>query len=159
MTDEVLAVVEASAPRRWMGVAMLAIVGILVIYVAVVTPPEPAWQVFLIVMGAVSLWLAQRMYQATMHRIELTATELRSSTGEIIAKVADIRGMDRGVFAFKPSNGFLLRTESKGSRVWQPGLWWRMGRRIGIGGVTPGSQTKFMSETIAALMAEREREI
>jgi len=31
-----------------------------------------------------------------------------------------------------------------------------MGRRIGIGGMTPGSQTKFMSEVLAAMMATRD---
>ncbi|MEX0319305.1 MAG: hypothetical protein AB3N21_15200 [Ruegeria sp.] len=156
MQDEILAVVEASAPRRWIGVGMLVTVGVLVIYVALATPPALGWQVFLIVMGILALWLAQRMYQATAYRIELTTTELRSSAGVVIAQVTDVEAMDRGVFAFKPSNGFLLRTRTAGEGTWAPGLWWRLGRRIGVGGVTAAAQTKFMSETLAALMAERD---
>ncbi|TMV08034.1 hypothetical protein FGK63_11345 [Ruegeria sediminis] len=156
MQDEVLAVVEASTPRRWLGVGMLATVGLLSIYVALATPPAPGWQVFLIVIGGLSLWLAQRLHQATAHRIELTEQELRSSTGEVIARVSEVEAMDRGVFAFKPSNGFLVRTREPGQRAWAPGLWWRVGRRVGIGGVTPAAQTKFMSETLAALIAERQ---
>ncbi len=39
---------------------------------------------------------------------------------------------------------------------WRPGLWWRVGRRIGVGGMTPASQTKFMSEIIAAMIAQRD---
>lgn len=151
-----MATVEASAPRRWMGVGMLVVVGLMVIYVAIATPPSIGWQIFLIVTGAAALWVSQRLYQATQYRIELTATELRSSTGDIIARVEDVEALDRGVFAFKPSNGFLMRTKEARGRAWQPGLWWRMGRRIGIGGVTPGSQTKFMAETLSALMAERD---
>lgn len=157
MQTEVLAVVEASAARRWIGVAMLACVGLIVLYVAVATPPEPVWQVFLIIVGAAALWLAQRTYQSTAYRIELTETDLRSSNGQVLCRIEDVEGLDRGVFAFKPSNGFLLRTRTPGSRAWYPGLWWRMGRRIGIGGVTPGSQTKFMAEMISAMIAERER--
>ncbi|MCE8518264.1 hypothetical protein KBY24_01875 [Ruegeria pomeroyi] len=156
MQDEVLATIEASAPRRWMALVVLTVLGGLLIYVAVVTPPAVVWQVFLIVLGALTLWLAQRMFQATAGRVEMTATELRGSDGTVIARIADIEALDRGVFAFKPSNGFLLRTSVPGGRTWQPGLWWRMGRRIGIGGVTPGSQTKFMAEMLSAMMAERD---
>lgn len=89
--------------------------------------------------------------------IELTPTELRDGDGTVIARVADIEALDRGVFAFKPSNGFLLRTAAgtQDGNVWRPGLWWRIGRRVGIGGMTPGSQTKFMSEIISAMMASR----
>ncbi|KUJ80563.1 hypothetical protein AVO45_05825 [Ruegeria marisrubri] len=156
MQDEVLAVVEASAPRRWMGVGMLVVVGALLIYVALATPPAPGWQLFLIVTGGLALWLAQRLYQATLHRIELTERELRCSSGVVIARVEDVEAMDRGVFAFKPSNGFLVRTREPGERAWAPGLWWRVGRRVGIGGVVAASQTKFMSEVLAALIAQRD---
>ncbi|MCL6284765.1 hypothetical protein M3P21_14605 [Ruegeria sp. 2012CJ41-6] len=156
MSDEVLAVVEASAPRRWLAIFMLGALGALLFYVALATPPALGWQLFLIGAGGVSVWLALRLYRATEHRIELTATHLRSSAGDVIAEIADIEGLDRGAFAFKPSNGFLLRTKNPGGRSWQPGLWWRLGRRIGIGGVTPGSQGRFMAEAIATLMAGRD---
>jgi len=91
MNQEVLAVVEASGARRWMGVVMLGGLGGLVIYVAFATPPEPLWQVFLVVVGLLALWMAERMRRATEHRIELTQTELRTSDGQIIALVADIQ--------------------------------------------------------------------
>jgi hypothetical protein len=155
MQDEVLAVIEASAVRRWMGVIMLAGLGGLVIYVAFATPPRLGWQVFLIVVGALALWMADKMRRATEHRIELTETEVRSSDGQVIAMVANIEKIDRGVFALKPSNGFMVRTTSSQSRAWRPGLWWRLGRRIGVGGVTSASQTKTMSEILAALLVQR----
>ncbi len=157
MDDEILAVVETSAMRRWMGIIMLAGVGGLVIYVALATPPEPMWQAFLIVIGVLALWMAERMRRATEYRLELTQTQLRSSDGEIIALVGDIKKVDRGVFAFKPSNGFMLRTAAPGPRAWRPGLWWRMGRRIGVGGVTSAGQTKAMSEILSALLAEHDQ--
>lgn len=156
MSDTVLATVQASQPRRWMGVIMLAVVGALVLYVAMSTPPSLAWQVFLVLVGVAALWMAERMRRATEQKLELTETELRCSDGQLVARIEDIENIERGAFAFKPSNGFLITLKTPGARVWQPGLWWRLGRRIGVGGVTPGSQTKFMSEIIAAQLAERD---
>lgn len=155
--NEVLATVKASNGRRFLGLSSLGILGVLLIYIAFMKPPSMGWQLFLLAIGTSALWIAEMMRRATASTIELTPTELRDSDGTVIALVADIEGMDRGFFAFKPSNGFLLKTKSSaGARVWRPGLWWRMGRRIGIGGMTPGSQTKFMSEIIATMMATRD---
>lgn len=156
MTDEVVATIEASAPRRIMGVGMLAAVGVILLYVAFSTPPSAAWLVFLLAVGLGALWLAMRMWQATAHRIELTEEVLRCSDGTEIARVADIEIIDRGFFAFKPSNGFLMRTKTPAARAWYPGLWWRAGRRIGVGGVTPGAQSKATSEILAAMIARRD---
>lgn len=159
MDDEtqILARVAASPGRRWLGVLSLAMLGVLLIWVAMAQPPAPGWQIFLLGFGAASLLLAQRMWQATANSIELTRSELRDSRGIVIARVEDIAAIDRGMFAFKPSNGFLVKTrQTVGARSWQPGLWWRSGTRIGIGGVTPGHQTKPMSEILSALLAERD---
>lgn len=153
---EILAVVKASAGRRYLGIAMLSTLGLMMIYIAVTQAPALQWRLFLVVLGAAALWMGDKMRNATATKIELTETELRDSDGTVIALIADIDGMDRGFFAFKPSNGFLLRTKAVAPNVWRPGLWWRMGRRIGIGGVTPASQTKFMSEIIAVMMAQRD---
>ncbi|OUS35825.1 hypothetical protein A9Q94_11450 [Rhodobacterales bacterium 56_14_T64] len=155
MSDEIVATIRASEPRRYMGVGMLGMVGALVIYVALSTPPSAGWLVFLLVVGLFAIWLAARMWQATQYHIELTEDELRSSDGNVIARVDDIKSIDRGFFAFKPSNGFLIKTKTPASRIWQPGLWWRFGRQIGIGGVTPGSQSRAMSEILAAMVAMR----
>lgn len=154
MQDDILATVQASSARRWTGVGMLTIMGALVIYVAVAAPPEPAWQVFLFVVGAAALWLAHRVWHATADSIQLTRTQLRTGSGRLIVDVRDIENVDRGVFAFKPSNGFLLTTRNSKGRAWAPGLWWRVGRRVGVGGVTAAAETKFMSEMLSALLAE-----
>jgi hypothetical protein len=155
MTGEVLLTVEASGLRRVMGVSMLAVIGVTLLFVALSTPPSIGWLLFLLAVGVGALWLSVRMWQATSHKIELTEEELRCSDGTVIARVADIETIDRGFFAFKPSNGFLIRTATPGTRVWLPGLWWRAGRRIGVGGVTPASQSKAMSEILAAMIAQR----
>lgn len=159
MTDdsEVLATITASAPRRWLAVACLLGLAFLLIYIAIARPPALGWQVFLLGLGGGALWVAERMRQVTRRVIELTATELRDSSGTVIARLDEIENVDRGFFAFKPSNGFLVRTRKPaGPRAWNPGLWWRIGRQIGVGGVTPGSQTKMASDILQALVAQRD---
>lgn len=154
--DEILAVVEASAPRRWMAVVALSAMGGLTLYLAFFSPPALGWQVFLIAVGVIAFWVADRLRRATTTRIELTRAGLRDSAGIAIAPLATIESLDRGVFAFKPSNGFLVKTRVAGGRAWQTGMWWRLGRRIGVGGVTAASQTKAMAEILTTLMMERD---
>ncbi|WP_187429595.1 hypothetical protein ROLI_025020 [Roseobacter fucihabitans] len=153
---EILATVAASAGRRFLGIGMLGFLGVLVIYVAFMSPPSIGWRVFLIALGVISLMMADAMRRSTGHRLELTRDELRDSGGIVIARMDNIISIDRGTFAFKPSNGFLLRLDQPDARKWRPGLWWRVGRRVGIGGMTPGRQTKYMSEIIAVMLAERD---
>ncbi|MBK0327083.1 hypothetical protein I5535_07230 [Rhodobacteraceae bacterium F11138] len=157
MDDEILAVVEASAPRRWIGVGMLAGIALLLFYGVFATPGTLLWQAALIALGLGVLWIAARLWQATSVRIELTAQGLRDSGGAVIARLADIKSVERGSFAFKPTNGFLLRTYGSVGRAWRPGLWWRIGPRIGIGGVTPGHQAKAMADLLAVRLAERDQ--
>lgn len=155
---EVLATVRASQGRRVIGLISLMTLGFFLVYTAFTATPGLGWQVFLVVMGSLALWMADRMRRATAGAVELTPEGVRSSDGIEIARIEDIEHIDRGVFAFKPSNGFLLRLKVRKGRenIWQPGLWWRVGRRVGIGGMTPGNQTKFMSELISTMMAERD---
>ena len=155
-SDEVLAVVRASAGRRILGIGSIWVLAVLVLYVAIVSPPAPGWQVFLFVIGGGAIWIAEKMRRATAHALELTRDTLRGSDGTVLAAVDQIVAVDRGMFAFKPSNGFLLKLRAPGTRGWHPGLWWRFGSRIGVGGMTPGHQAKFMAEMISAMIAERE---
>ena len=156
MSSETLATVHASAPRRLFGVTLNIVLGLLLIYIALIKPPaHMGWQAFLVLLGVTVLWLGQKMWYATQRVIELTETELRDSSGEVIAYVDQIVSIDRGMLAFKPSNGFIFKVKTAQPRVWNPGLWWRFGRRVGVGGVTPGSSTKMMADIIAAKLAER----
>lgn len=156
--DEVLARVTPSAGRRILGIGMLGFLAVLVIYVAITTPPSLGWQVFLIALGTVSLVIANAMRKATQHTLELTRTELRDDAGTVLVRMEDVISIDRGAFAFKPSNGFLLRLKTAQPKDWRPGLWWRASRRIGVGGMTPMRATKYMAEVIAIMIAERDQD-
>lgn len=154
--QEILAVAQASTGRRILGMGSLGFLGLLLIYIAFASTPQLEWRMFLVGVGIVAILLADKMRRATATQIELTETELRDSDGTLIARIDDIISMDRGVFAFKPSNGFLLRVAAGSERIWRPGMWWRVGRRIGVGGMTPARQTKLISEIIAIKLARRD---
>lgn len=156
MSVDVQAKIQASQPRRWLGIGMLFFLGALLIYVAFATPPDLVWQVFLLIVGGASLWVADKMRRATEGWIELKDDALVDQNGDVIVRVEDIETVDRGMLAFKPSNGFMLKTKTPADRRWEPGLWWRFGRRIGVGGVTPARQSKVMADILLAKLTMRD---
>lgn len=154
MDGALIATLRASAPRRILGVVMLGLLGILLLCVALLQPfANIGWQAFLGALGAGALWLAERMWRATAQPVELTEDALRTGNGEIIAMVDNIASVDRSMFAFKPSNGFMLKLKRGAPMRWRPGLWWRAGRYVGVGGVTPGAQARAMADVLSALLA------
>lgn len=153
--DEVLAVVTASQPRRWLGISMLVVLGVLLIRTAFAASGAVFWQAGFLIFGLAAFYGADRMRRATEARIELTREVLRSSTGEVLARVANVSGVERGAFAFKPSNGFLVRLHTaEAPGAWRPGLWWRRGTFVGVGGVVPGGQSRAMAEVLTALILD-----
>ena len=148
----IYAVVQASPARRVFAYGVQFGLGALLIYLTLVQPPAFHWMVFMLVFGILMLWQAERMRRATQVILELTETELRDSTGTVLARIDEIDSVNRGVFALKPSNGFTLVLDNKKRRAWLPGLWWRFGRRVGVGGVTNAGQSKFMAERISMMI-------
>jgi len=147
--DDVIATMHASGMRRYFAYGAIFVLGAMLILLAFVQPPAFGWQLFLIILGAGALVIAERLRRATCMVLTLTERELRDSTGEVLATLDNIKSVDRGAFAFKPSNGFVLRLKTSQSRVWAPGVWWRFATRVGVGGVTPAGPAKYMAEQIA----------
>jgi len=157
MDDEVLITIRASAPRRAFGLFVLVALAFLLLYLGIKSVDQSLGiKAFLVLIGLFSLYVAQRMWQATGAVLELTENALRTSDGEEVARMAEIVRLDRGTFAFKPSNGFILVLRKSRSARWRPGMWWRVNRRVGVGGVTSAGQAKAMAEIIAAKIAARE---
>lgn len=151
----VYARIAASQARRVFAVSVLVLLGTLLLYAALAQPPAAIWLLFMLLLGGLSLWLAERLRRATLGTIELTENELRDTHGQVLATMDEIRAIERGVLAFKPSNGFTVVLNVKKPRAWAPGLWWRIGKRVGVGGVTSATQAKFMAEQIAFRLAQR----
>lgn len=151
--SHVLISITVSPGRRFMGVGVLAVLGGLAIAIALGRGHASLlWQAMLLVFGVAVLYLAEMMRRASALQLDLTQEALIDSSGRVLARVDQIAGLDRGTLAVKPSNGFMIRLNEGQSRAWVPGVWWRMGRRIGIGGITSAGQTKAMAEMLEALL-------
>lgn len=161
MSDEQAApIIMALVPsvfRRVFGSTVLIMAGLLAIYIVLTQPPEGLqWSLVVLLLGGVFFYGAYKLWDATGHRIELTDDGLRLSNGVVLAAMEDIHKVDRSFFAFKPSNGFLVTLKKTHATAWAPGLWWRVGKRIGIGGLTSGPEGKIMADTLSTMIAERD---
>lgn len=157
MAQDELARITASASRRVIGVGSMMGLGALMVYVALSTPEMAfGWKGLLVLLGIAALVLAQLMWQSTGHALILTEDSLTDSDGTVVARLDDVAKVDRGMFAMKPSNGFIVLLKEPGPWAWRPGLWWRLGRRVAIGGVTAGSQTRPVADIMIHLLSERD---
>ncbi|PTW51301.1 hypothetical protein [Rhodovulum kholense] len=155
MTEE-LATLRVSALRRVIGLGVLLALAGLLLQIALVHPPAAiGYRAFLLAMGAGALALAEAMRRATARRLVLTREGLFDDRGRELARIERISGLDRGMLAFKPSNGFSLSLTEPLPRAWAPGVWWRFGRRVGVGGVTSAGEAKAMAEILTALLQEK----
>jgi hypothetical protein len=154
--DTPLFTLRPSPPRLWFSILALGALGTLMLWIALAHPPaELGWRVALLVGGGAISWGAVRLVALKDRALVLTRTALRDTLGGEICRVDDIEALNRGVFAFKPARGFVLTLSARGEGTWVPGLWWRIGRSIGVGGMTGAAETKLMAEMIEAMVATR----
>ncbi|MBD3765520.1 MAG: hypothetical protein IE927_12535 [Rhodobacterales bacterium] len=154
----VVARLSPSPLRRALAAVLLIGVGGLLLGAGVEEAPTPlAVRVLLVGAGAVLVGLAVAMWRATARGLELTKEVLRDTSGQVLVRVDQIRGIERGAFALKPAAGFVLRLDHAAPAVWVPGLWWRVGRRLGVGGVAGRIEARVMAETIETMVLLRSR--
>ncbi|MBM7069193.1 hypothetical protein [Actibacterium sp. 188UL27-1] len=155
MTETVLARVSPAPARRWFAIAVLGSLGGLILWLALDLGEAGLIQrSVLALFGCAVLAFGYRLWAATRQGLVLTKDALITTNGDVLAQVQQIKRVERGAFAFKPSNGFLVVTNTTAPSVWAPGLWWRFGRRIGVGGVCGAGQTKAMADILAAEIAD-----
>ncbi|WP_291833990.1 hypothetical protein [Limimaricola sp.] len=142
--------------RRVFAWTVLMVLGALLIWFGVVEAAPAAVRAALVTGGAMAIWAGERLRRLTWLMLVLTDTELRDGEGRVLARIDAIDRVERGAFAMKPPNGFLLMMKEPGPRVWVPGIWWRMGRRVGVGGMLPPHLAKHMAETIGLMLIERD---
>ncbi len=155
MSDPVIAKLEASPVRRGLALFVMMLLVSLLLYLGITTDASFFHKGFLVVVAATVFFMARAMQRGTTGHIELRDTGLFFENGQCLTLIDNITRVERGAFAFKPSNGFVVSLTQKTHRAWVPGLYWAFGTKIGIGGVTAPSDAKFMADTLAVLIAGR----
>jgi hypothetical protein len=156
--DTPLLTLKPSPPRLWFSVAALGMLGLLMLWIALAHPPaELGWRAFLLLGGGGTLWGAWRLLDLRDRALVLTGAALIDSRQGELCRIEDIARVNRGVFAAKPARGFVLSLSAAPGRHWVPGLWWRIGRSLGVGGMTGAAETKLMAEMIEAMVMTRSR--
>ena len=149
--EPVLARLDVSQPRRIVGACVQIGLGLVLISLAASLPREQmALRLALLALSGAGIYGAFLMWRATSGGLVLTASGLREDGGRLLAEMANMREVSRGPFALKPSHGFSLVLHESMRFAWVPGLWWRFGRRVGVGGVTPSQPARYMAEMITA---------
>lgn len=151
--DEVLITISPSPFRRWTAVLVFVALGFVLLWLAFTGTGEFGWRAFFVALGVATFWMSDLLRRSTMQEIELTRDEIRTTDGRVLTSVDNVSKVERGAFAFKPSNGFLVRLKKPSGRGWAPGLWWQSGTYLGVGGVVSAGQSKAMAEILAAILA------
>lgn len=147
--DTVIAELGVSPARQYLFLGALVGLGVLIIWQTMNSEAALVPRALLFVLGIALLFQANKLRMAPKVKLLLTEAGLYQSDGELVADWDQIQSIDRGALAIKPSNGFTLLLKEKHQRAWVPGLWWRLGRRIGVGGTAYAGSAKFMAEQIA----------
>ena len=67
----------------------------------------------------------------------------------LICRISDIQRVDSSPYTFKSANGFIIILKEKTSFQLVPGLYWRLGRRISVGGLISKNESKLLSTAVA----------
>ncbi len=153
---DLLAVLHPSTPRRVVGAGALAALGLAVLWLGAAGDAAVGWRAGLALAGLLFLWGGRTLWRATSERIELRGDGLVTGGGRRLAALSEIAAVNRGSFAVRPTNGFVLRLRSAQGAAWAPGLYWRLGRTLGIGGATSGAAARAMADILALRLAERD---
>ena len=142
--------------RRIFGVVVLTVCGIfLLFYTLFAAQGGLFFRVVALLIGALFLWQAQWNLRVSNTTIILTKEGLYTANGDLICRVSNMLEIDNGWFSFKPSNGFLVRLYEAEDPKWARGLYWRIGKRLGVGGAIAPAEVKALSAQLSLLIRER----
>jgi len=146
--------IHPSVGRRILAVGSYFVLGAVLLLVGFSLQGSFLARMCLVVAGCFVLTAAEWMRRVTNEGIELRTDGLFETTGEEIARWENVEKVERGVLAMKPTNGFSVVLKQPMDRRWAPGLWWRMKRRVGVGGVLRSREAKTMGEQMAVLLRQ-----
>lgn len=157
-THHIVLRLHPSPIRRFTGVVMLVIFGVMAAVAGLEAPPDRmGLRLGLPVVGLGLMWMAWQTWRATRRGLELTPDALRETeTGRVLARIDDIASVDNSAIAlFKPAGGFVITLKATAPLGWASGLWWRFGRKVGVGGTTARVEAKQMAAMLSEMVRRR----
>lgn len=154
--DQMIVEIARPVAVRWLVIVSLVALGGLSAAMAVgsvARQPLAGLAFFIVALGLLALLAATLKSRAG--RIRFDGERLTDDSGAELCRLEEIESVERGFVLLKPSTGFLLTLNSPKTGAWAPGLWWRWGRRIGVGGATSRAAGKMMAEAISLALAAR----
>lgn len=150
----------AKRPSRvWLSIIIHSgLAGLLWIVAFAPSIKDGAGQFVLLILGSMVFYQTIRLYQKRNGEIRLLDDRLVDECGQILCMIANIKHIERGIFALKPSHGFLIILKEPMKRGWNVGLWWRIGRHVGIGGLTGRDAGKMMADALSYICAQAEND-
>lgn len=118
----------------------------------------PASAVLMLAVAAAFGWFVAEVWRAPGRAVRFDGARLIDDAGAVLCTLDQIESVDRGFALWKPSGGFVILLKTPQPRGWSPGLWWRIGRRVGVGGATPGKAGAPMADAIAGALAAARRD-
>lgn len=114
-----------------------------------------AWRAFVLVLAGFAATQAVALWRSENSGIGLRADGIYClSTRQRLVALSEIEKVEAGLSLLKPASGFVVRLRSPAPFARMPGLWWRIGRRLGIGGITPKARGKAMASALEELLRQ-----
>ena len=147
---------DLSVPS-WRRSVALATLSALVVLLTVQAAGRPiVAQAVCLALAATFGWAAVALWRARENALSWSDAGLRDRSGALRIPVERIVAVDTGAVSLRPSQGFTLRLDRPLPRGWSPGLWWSLGRTVGVGGLTERRATRALAQRVAERIAERD---
>lgn len=146
--DKPLAYIIPPKLKRYFFTILSLILAILLLYEGLSFFIVSGERLGFILVGIFLLGLTYLFYFNTGKALILYEDRLVSTDGELLFELNNVASIENGLFSFKPSNGVLFHLKEPMSLKWKLGLWWRFGKRVGIGGCTQKSSINLAVEVI-----------
>ena len=104
-----------------------------------------------------ALWFTRFLKRYSKVGFLINQSGLFNLDGSIICEIGDIEIIDVSPYTFKSANGFIVILKTKNSFKLIPGLYWRLGKRLSIGGLVSKTESKFLSQALLRFYEEKEK--
>ena len=104
-----------------------------------------------------AIWFRSFLQRYSKVGFLINQSGLFNLDGSIVCEIGDIERIDVSPYTFKSANGFIVILKTKSSFKSIPGLYWRLGKRLSIGGLVSKNESKFLSHTLSGFLEKIEK--